>query len=48
MIILSVTVVPFFHRAKVYTAYEYLERRFDVACDRSQAFFLMGRVSRSA
>ena len=29
MIILSVTVVPFFHRAKVYTAYEYLERRFD-------------------
>jgi SSS family transporter len=30
MIILSVTVVPFFYRAKVYTAYEYLERRFDV------------------
>ncbi len=30
MIILSVTVVPFFWRAKVYTAYEYLERRFDV------------------
>ena len=30
MIILSVTVVPFFHRARVYTAYEYLERRFDV------------------
>ena len=30
MIILSVTLVPFFHRAKVYTAYEYLERRFDV------------------
>jgi len=30
MIILSVTAVPFFHRAKVYTAYEYLERRFDV------------------
>ena len=29
MIILSVTMVPFFHRAKVYTAYEYLERRFD-------------------
>ena len=29
MIILSVTLVPFFHRAKVYTAYEYLERRFD-------------------
>jgi solute:Na+ symporter, SSS family len=30
MIILSVTVVPFFYRARVYTAYEYLERRFDL------------------
>ncbi len=30
MIILSVTLVPFFYRAKVFTAYEYLERRFDV------------------
>jgi solute:Na+ symporter, SSS family len=30
MIILSVTLVPFFHRAKVYTAYEYLEKRFDL------------------
>jgi SSS family solute:Na+ symporter len=29
MLILSVTVVPFFYRAQVYTAYEYLERRFD-------------------
>jgi SSS family transporter len=29
MLILSVTVVPFFYRAKVYTAYEYLEQRFD-------------------
>ena len=29
MILLSVTVVPFFYRARVYTAYEYLERRFD-------------------
>jgi solute:Na+ symporter, SSS family len=29
MIILSVTLVPFFYRARVYTAYEYLERRFD-------------------
>jgi SSS family transporter len=29
MVILSVTLVPFFYRAKVYTAYEYLERRFD-------------------
>src|SRR5688500_18157566 len=30
MIILSVTLVPFFHRARVYTAYEFLEQRFDV------------------
>ena len=29
MIILSVTVVPFFRRSGVFTAYEYLERRFD-------------------
>jgi SSS family transporter len=30
MIVLSVTLVPFFYRARVFTAYEYLERRFDV------------------
>ena len=30
MIVLSVTLVPFFHRTHVYTAYEYLEQRFDV------------------
>lgn len=29
MVILCMTAVPIFHRAKVYTAYEYLERRFD-------------------
>lgn len=29
MVILSVTAVPIFHRANVYTAYEYLEQRFD-------------------
>ena len=29
MIILSLTLVPFFYRARVYTAYEYLEQRFD-------------------
>src|SRR6187200_2086524 len=45
MILLSMTVVPFFHRAKVYTAYEYLERRFD-ARTRSAAsvLFLLGRA----
>ncbi len=29
MVILSATAVPIFHRTKVYTAYEYLEQRFD-------------------
>jgi len=29
MVILSATAVPIFHRANVYTAYEYLEKRFD-------------------
>ena len=29
MVIISATAVPIFHRAKVYTAYEYLEQRFD-------------------
>jgi solute:Na+ symporter, SSS family len=45
MIILSVTIVPFFHRAKVYTAYEYLERRFDAKTRSLASFlFLMGRA----
>ena len=44
MIILSATAVPIFHRANVYTAYEYLERRFD-AKTRSlvSAIFLIQR-----
>jgi len=29
MVIICATAVPIFHRANVYTAYEYLERRFD-------------------
>jgi SSS family solute:Na+ symporter len=29
MIVLSITLVPFFYRSGVYTAYEYLEQRFD-------------------
>lgn len=29
MVVLSATAVPIFHRANVYTAYEYLEQRFD-------------------
>ncbi len=30
MIILSITAVPIFHKLKVYTAYEFLEQRFDL------------------
>jgi solute:Na+ symporter, SSS family len=44
MVILSLTFVPFFHNARVYTAYEYLERRFDA---KTRAFtsllFLLSR-----
>src|SRR4249919_4388084 len=29
MVILAATAVPIFHKAGVYTAYEYLEKRFD-------------------
>jgi SSS family transporter len=44
MIILCVTVVPFFHRADVYTAYEYLERRFDLKTRTLTSFlFLLSR-----
>jgi SSS family transporter len=44
MVVLGVTLVPFLHGAKVYTAYEYLERRFDA---KTRAFtsllFLLSR-----
>src|SRR5436309_9890430 len=46
MIILSLTVVPFFTRARVYTAYEYLERRFDAKTRSLASFlFLVGRAA---
>jgi Na+/proline symporter len=44
MVILCVTLVPFFYRAKVYTAYEYLERRFDLKTRTFTSFlFLLSR-----
>jgi SSS family transporter len=44
MVILCVTLVPFFYRAQVFTAYEYLERRFDVKTRTLTSFlFLMQR-----
>src|SRR5215510_14964047 len=46
MLILSVTVVPFFTRARVYTAYEFLERRFDAKTRSLASFlFLVGRAA---
>ena len=44
MVILGVTLVPFLHRAKVYTAYEYLEKRFDPKTRSLTSFlFLLSR-----
>lgn len=44
MVILGVTLVPFLHGAKVYTAYEYLERRFDPKTRTLTSFlFLLSR-----
>jgi Na+/proline symporter len=44
MVILSATAVPIFHRAKVYTAYEYLEQRFDAKTRALvTVIFLIGR-----
>jgi Na+/proline symporter len=44
MVILCVTVVPFFYRAHVYTAYEYLEKRFDAKTRSLTSFcFLISR-----
>jgi solute:Na+ symporter, SSS family len=45
MVILSLTLVPFFHQARVFTAYEYLERRFDVRVRSLTSFLFL--VSRS-
>ncbi|MEP6947116.1 MAG: sodium:solute symporter [Acidobacteriota bacterium] len=41
MVILCITVVPFFYRAKVYTAYEYLENRFDAKTRSLTSFFFL-------
>ena len=44
MVILGVTLVPFLHRAKVFTAYEFLERRFDAKTRTLTSFlFLLSR-----
>jgi SSS family solute:Na+ symporter len=44
MVVLSATLVPFFYRSGVYTAYEYLERRFDARTRTAASLlFLCGR-----
>ena len=44
MVILCATLVPFFYRARVYTAYEFLERRFDAKTRSLTSFlFLLSR-----
>ena len=41
MIVLSVTVIPVYYRLKVYTAYEYLENRFDLKTRTLAAFLFL-------
>lgn len=41
MIVLCITFVPIFHRLKVYTAYEYLESRFDFKTRALTAFLFL-------
>ncbi|RYF15586.1 MAG: sodium:solute symporter [Flavobacteriales bacterium] len=41
MIVLCITFVPIFHRLKVYTAYEYLEQRFDFKTRALTAFLFL-------
>lgn len=41
MIVLCITFVPIFHRLKVYTAYEYLENRFDLNTRALTAFLFL-------
>jgi len=41
MIILSITAVPIYHRLKVYTAYEYLEKKFDLKTRALAAFLFL-------
>ena len=41
MVVLCVTAIPLFHRMKVYTAYEYLENRFDLKTRSLGAFLFL-------
>jgi SSS family solute:Na+ symporter len=48
MVVLSITVVPIFHRLKVFTAYEYLENRFDLKTRSLGAFLFLIQRSLAA
>ena len=41
MIVLCITFVPIFHRLKIYTAYEFLEKRFDSKTRTLTSFFFL-------
>lgn len=41
MIIIAATIIPNYYRLKVYTAYEYLESRFDLKCRLLAAFLFL-------
>jgi SSS family transporter len=41
MVILSITVIPIYYKLKVYTAYEYLENRFDLKTRTLAAFLFL-------
>ncbi|MES2593419.1 MAG: sodium:solute symporter [Bacteroidota bacterium] len=41
MVVLCITFIPIFHRLKVYTAYEYLEKRFDIKTRTLTAFLFL-------
>src|ERR1700751_914851 len=48
MVMLAATAVPIFHRAKVFTAYEYLENRFDAKTRALVTMiFLLSRAAQS-
>jgi len=44
MIVVCITFVPLFHKLKVFTAYEYLEQRFDVKTRTLTSFLFCYRV----
>src|SRR5690349_14318564 len=48
MVVICATVVPLFHHAKVYTAYEYLEKRFDSKTRALASVIFLGQRGLSA